>query len=434
MAQSLLPADDPFIRHALQFRGILVQLIKQKLPKFVDATPYDIQVLTPMRKGLLGVERLNGILQRYMNPPANDKVEKEYGSTVFREGDKVMQTKNNYQLAWEIRTKFGLTVDKGLGIFNGDMGIIRQINDFAEQMIIEFDEGRMVEYPYKLLDELELAYAITIHKSQGSEYPAVVIPLLSGPRMLMNRNLLYTAVTRAKKCVTIVGDDTTFEQMIENNSQQRRYSGLKDRLLENKEVKMNFTGIISKINHIIVSDPSYDKNVWCRYENDHFNANNWTADIQLQDVDETIEGYCITGTDIGIMLHHPSVNARMEQDRIRFPSIYKLNKYTIGMDRACVSIGVNEKASEIANEKDSSEYETALHTLTDGQFGTVYEGVDKDGNIGFIHISGYIDNDAGYTNSDIVNYITNNLQVTGLTLVGTEEDECIHDEQGMGGI
>ena len=213
--------------------NVVLQLIKQKLPKFVDATPYDIQVLTPMRKGLLGVERLNGILQRYMNPPANDKVEKEYGSTVFREGDKVMQTKNNYQLAWEIRTKFGLTVDKGLGIFNGDMGIIRQINDFAEQMIIEFDEGRMVEYPYKLLDELELAYAITIHKSQGSEYPAVVIPLLGGPMMLMNRNLLYTAVTRARKCVTLVGYEVTFQQMIRNTSQQKRYSGLCDRLKEN---------------------------------------------------------------------------------------------------------------------------------------------------------------------------------------------------------
>ena len=213
--------------------NVVLQLIKQKLPKFVDATPYDIQVLTPMRKGLLGVERLNGILQRYMNPPANDKVEKEYGSTVFREGDKVMQTKNNYQLAWEIRTKFGLTVDKGLGIFNGDMGIIRQINDFAEQMIIEFDEGRMVEYPYKLLDELELAYAITIHKSQGSEYPAVVIPLLSGPMMLMNRNLLYTAVTRARKCVTLVGNEVTFQQMIRNTSHQKRYSGLCDRLKEN---------------------------------------------------------------------------------------------------------------------------------------------------------------------------------------------------------
>lgn len=213
--------------------NVVLQLIKQKLPKFVDATPYDIQVLTPMRKGLLGVERLNGILQRYMNPPANDKVEKEYGSTVFREGDKVMQTKNNYQLAWEIRTKFGLTVDKGLGIFNGDMGIIRQINDFADQMIIEFDEGRMVEYPYKLLDELELAYAITIHKSQGSEYPAVVIPLLGGPMMLMNRNLLYTAVTRARKCVTLVGNEVTFQQMIQNTSQQKRYSGLCDRLKEN---------------------------------------------------------------------------------------------------------------------------------------------------------------------------------------------------------
>ena len=214
--------------------NVVLQLIKQKLPKFVDATPYDIQVLTPMRKGLLGVERLNGILQRYMNPPANDKVEKEYGSTVFREGDKVMQTKNNYQLAWEIRTKFGLTVDKGLGIFNGDMGIIRQINDFAEQMIIEFDEGRMVEYPYKLLDELELAYAITIHKSQGSEYPAVVIPLLGGPMMLMNRNLLYTAVTRARKCVTLVGNEVTFRQMIQNTSQQKRYSGLCDRLNDNR--------------------------------------------------------------------------------------------------------------------------------------------------------------------------------------------------------
>lgn len=213
--------------------NVVLQLIKQKLPKFVDATPYDIQVLTPMRKGLLGVERLNGILQRYMNPSADDKVEKEYGSTVFREGDKVMQTKNNYQLAWEIRTKFGLTVDKGLGIFNGDMGIIRQINDFAEQMIIEFDEGRMVEYPYKLLDELELAYAITIHKSQGSEYPAVVIPLLGGPMMLMNRNLLYTAVTRARKCVTLVGNEVTFQQMIQNTSQQKRYSGLCDRLKEN---------------------------------------------------------------------------------------------------------------------------------------------------------------------------------------------------------
>lgn len=212
--------------------SVVLQLIRQKLPKFVDATPYDIQVLTPMRKGLLGVERLNGILQQYLNPPMKHKLEKEQGDIVFREGDKVMQTKNNYQLAWEIRTKLGLCVDKGMGVFNGDMGVIREINDFAETLTVEFDEGRMVEYPYKLLEELELAYAITIHKSQGSEYPAVVIPLLSGPSMLMNRNLLYTAVTRARKCVTLVGNDTTFAEMIQNTSQQKRYSGLADRLRE----------------------------------------------------------------------------------------------------------------------------------------------------------------------------------------------------------
>lgn len=212
--------------------NVMLQLVKQKLPKFVDATPYDIQILTPMRKGLLGVERLNGILQQYMNPPSQQKREKEHGDAIFREGDKIMQTRNNYQLEWEIRTKFGLSVDKGTGVFNGDMGIIREINDFAETMTVEFDEGRMVEYPYKLLDELELAYAITIHKSQGSEYPAVVIPLLSGPAMLMNRNLLYTAVTRARKCVTLVGNETTFAQMVQNTSQQKRYSGLCDRLRE----------------------------------------------------------------------------------------------------------------------------------------------------------------------------------------------------------
>ena len=212
--------------------SVVLQLIKQKLPKFVDATPYDIQVLTPMRKGLLGVERLNGILQRYLNPPSPQKREKEHGDILFREGDKIMQTRNNYQLEWEIRTKYGLSVDKGTGVFNGDMGIVWEINDFAETMTVEFDEGRMVEYPYKLLDELELAYAITIHKSQGSEYPAVVIPLLSGPSMLMNRNLLYTAVTRARKCVTLVGNEVTFAQMVQNTSQQKRYSGLCDRLKE----------------------------------------------------------------------------------------------------------------------------------------------------------------------------------------------------------
>ena len=206
--------------------NVTIQLIAQKLPKFVDASPFDIQVLTPMLKGLLGVERLNGILQQYLNPKSEDKKEREHGSHIFREGDKVMQTKNNYQLEWEIRSKYGFAIDKGLGVFNGDMGIIKEINEYAETMTVEFDEGRMVDYSLKNLDELELAYAITIHKSQGSEYPAVVIPLLNGPQMLMNRNLLYTAVTRAKKCVTLVGDENTFVSMIQNTRQQKRYTGL----------------------------------------------------------------------------------------------------------------------------------------------------------------------------------------------------------------
>ena len=212
--------------------SICIQLIRQKLPKYVNAKPFDIQVLTPMRKGLLGVERLNTILQQYLNPPEPGKKEHEHGQVIFREGDKVMQTKNNYQAEWEIRSRYGIPVEKGLGVFNGDMGLIREINTFAESLTVEYEEGKMVEYPWKQLDELELAYAITIHKSQGSEYPAVIIPLLNGPKMLMNRNLLYTAVTRARSCVTLVGDDRTFARMIENVSEQKRYSGLKDRLEE----------------------------------------------------------------------------------------------------------------------------------------------------------------------------------------------------------
>ena len=213
--------------------NVTLQLVLQKMPKYVNASPMDIQVLTPMRKGLLGVERLNTVLQQYLNPPAKDKAEKERVNGIFREGDKVMQTKNNYQLEWEIRSRYGIPIEKGLGVFNGDMGIIRIIDSFAQSLTVEFDEGRVVEYPFGAIDELELAYAITIHKSQGSEYPAVVIPLMSGPRPLMNRNLLYTAVTRAKSCVTLVGDDSVFAQMVENVQQQERYSGLCDRLSEN---------------------------------------------------------------------------------------------------------------------------------------------------------------------------------------------------------
>lgn len=211
---------------------VVIALIQEKLPKYVEAKPFEIQVLTPMRKGLLGVERLNQILQRYLNPPDPSKKEKEIGQGLFREGDKVMQIRNNYQLEWEVRGRYGIPVDKGVGVFNGDTGIIRTINEFAELAEVEFEDGRYAQYTFKQLDELELAYAVTIHKSQGSEYPAVIIPILSGPRMLMNQNLLYTAVTRARKCVTVVGSEETFREMINNEKQQRRYSSLDKRIQE----------------------------------------------------------------------------------------------------------------------------------------------------------------------------------------------------------
>ena len=215
--------------------SIVIQLVRDKIPRYVNAKMYDIQVLTPMRKGLLGVERLNKILQEYLNPPDRTKTEQEQNGVLFREGDKVMQVKNNYQLEWEIRGRYGIPMEKGLGIFNGDMGIIREINKQTERVTVEFDEQRMVEYPYSGLEELELAYAVTIHKSQGSEYPAVVIPLLSGPKMLMTRNLLYTAVTRAKQCVTLVGDPYAFNQMEANTVEQKRYTALADRIRELSE-------------------------------------------------------------------------------------------------------------------------------------------------------------------------------------------------------
>lgn len=211
---------------------IITILVKDKMPKYVNANMHDIQVLTPMKKGEVGVERLNVILQQQLNPPGKDKKEKEAHGIIFREGDKVMQIRNNYQTEWEIRSKHGVLVDSGTGIFNGDCGIIKQINEFAGFALIEFDGNKLVEYKFSQLDELELAYAITIHKSQGSEYPAVVIPLLSGPQMLMNRNLLYTAVTRAKNCVTIVGSPRMVELMIGNESESKRYSSLDIRISE----------------------------------------------------------------------------------------------------------------------------------------------------------------------------------------------------------
>lgn len=215
----------------------MIQLIREKLPPYVDASPYDIQVLTPMRKGSLGVETLNGILQKYLNPPSADKKEHQAGERIFREGDKVMQIKNNYQITWEVLSKYGIPIDKGMGIFNGDTGVIKEINETAQSLTVEYDEHRQVEYPFVSLDEIELAYAITIHKSQGSEYPAVILPLLSGPRMLFNRNLLYTGVTRARKCVTILGSSSVVQEMIDNEKENKRYTSLGDRI---REIEGNF--------------------------------------------------------------------------------------------------------------------------------------------------------------------------------------------------
>lgn len=212
--------------------SVTLQLMRDKLPAYVGADMFDIQVLTPSRKGLLGVERLNEILQKYLNPEGESRREYRCGERIFREGDKVMQIKNNYQMEWEVRSEYGLVFDRGTGVFNGDMGRIEEIDHFSQSLTVRYDEDRLVTYPFKQLDELELAYAITIHKSQGSEYPAVIIPLLDGPRMLLNRNLIYTAVTRARSCVTLVGKEQIFRQMCDNNTQARRFSGLCQRITE----------------------------------------------------------------------------------------------------------------------------------------------------------------------------------------------------------
>ncbi|MCR5404778.1 MAG: ATP-dependent RecD-like DNA helicase [Butyrivibrio sp.] len=210
----------------------MIQLIRDKLPGYVKAGCFDIQVLSPMKKGALGVIRLNSILQEYLNPPDPSKKEHLHGELLFREGDKVMQIRNNYQAVWEVIGNYNIPIDQGMGVFNGDMGVIREINEYAAELVVEFDDNRRVRYPFAELDELELAYAITIHKSQGSEYPAVVMPLLGGPRMLMNRNLLYTAVTRARSTVCILGSRKAVMDMVENEEQLRRYTGLKDRILD----------------------------------------------------------------------------------------------------------------------------------------------------------------------------------------------------------
>ncbi len=210
----------------------IVQLVRDMMPRYAHCTQNDVQVLTPMRKGALGVEKLNQALQSVLNPPEPGKGELQRDDVVFREGDKVMQIRNDYQIEWEVRGNFGMPIDKGTGVFNGDFGVIQRIDEAAREMTVLFDEDRTVVYPFDALDELELAYAITVHKSQGSEYPAVVLPLLSGPPALFTRNLLYTAVTRARSCVTILGSRACVERMVANAGGNKRYTGLRERILE----------------------------------------------------------------------------------------------------------------------------------------------------------------------------------------------------------
>ena len=215
-----------------EIRQALLYLICEKLPKHFNTSPMQIQVLTPMKKGALGVWELNRILQECINPPSDKKVELEYGENIFRVGDKVMQTKNNYDMEWDIMSTYGISAQRGKGVFNGDIGIIDHINKPSRLIRITFDDGREAEYSYETLEELELAYAITIHKSQGSEYPVVIMPLLGGPRSLLYRNLLYTGVTRAKDCVVILGSENTVKEMIRCENENRRYTGLAARIGE----------------------------------------------------------------------------------------------------------------------------------------------------------------------------------------------------------
>jgi len=211
----------------------LKHLILDSLPGFFQVDPMNIQVLTPMRKYELGVENLNKRLQEILNPPNRSIPEKEKNDVVFRKGDKVMQIKNNYKLEWKIMDAKGRFVkEEGVGVFNGDVGFVKEIDEFDQKIVVEYDDGRLVDYLYAQLDELEHAYAITIHKSQGSEYPVVVIPLLTGPAKLLNRNLLYTAVTRARKGVVIVGNIGLVKTMIDNIDEQKRYTTFAERLVE----------------------------------------------------------------------------------------------------------------------------------------------------------------------------------------------------------
>lgn len=229
-------SQDFFLLPRTNARAVIEEVGKLaavKMPRYVQAKPYEVQVLTPMRQGELGVEKLNQELQAILNPPSAKKREYESHNSIFREGDKVMQIKNNYKLEWAVYDASGyFEQEKGTGVFNGDIGMIREINTYTEELTVVMDDDKVVKYGFKMLEELELAYAITIHKSQGSEYPAVILPVLNGPRVLMHRNLLYTAITRAKKCVVIVGNGYKVYEMVDNADEQKRYSGLKRAIQE----------------------------------------------------------------------------------------------------------------------------------------------------------------------------------------------------------
>jgi len=221
----LLEKDSPEI-----ILDYMERLMKVDVPKAFNISPLDIQVLSPMKKSALGTIELNDELQRRLNPASDKKAEMPYGDSIFRTGDKVMQTKNNYELEWRIYGNYNIPIDEGKGIFNGDVGFVKEINKFNRTIVVVFDDNKTVEYPFENLDELELAYAMTIHKSQGSEYPVIIIPLLSGPSILLTRNLLYTAVTRAKECVILLGSSNTVGNMIVNDLVMERYSSLDERI------------------------------------------------------------------------------------------------------------------------------------------------------------------------------------------------------------
>ena len=208
----------------------IADLCKNRLPKtYGEITKNGIQVIAPSRKGESGTESLNILLQQTLNPPARELGEYAFRDRIFRVGDRVMQTRNNYEIFWE-RELDGLT---GSGIFNGDIGIIEEINRSSSEMTILFDDRRVI-YDFSELEDLEHAYAVTVHKSQGSEYPIVILPMCTAASMLLSRNLLYTAVTRAKQMVILVGREQIVAKMVENDRQAMRYTGLRERLQREK--------------------------------------------------------------------------------------------------------------------------------------------------------------------------------------------------------